>query len=77
MTTVRALLKIKGMSEAKVDKIKEAAAKLVSSGFITGVDFAQKRKQVIKITTGAKEFDKILGGGIETMSITEAFGEFR
>ena len=37
----------------------------------------EKRKAVIKMTTGSTAFDKILGGGIETGSITELFGEFR
>jgi len=32
---------------------------------------------VVKITTGSAVLDELLGGGIETMSITEAFGEFR
>jgi hypothetical protein len=36
-----------------------------------------RRKQVIRISTGSKNLDALLGGGIETMSITEAFGEFR
>jgi len=31
----------------------------------------------IKITTGSKELDAILGGGVETGVITEVFGEFR
>lgn len=31
----------------------------------------------IKITTGSKDLDAILGGGIETGTITEVFGEFR
>ncbi|KAI8851218.1 hypothetical protein BC829DRAFT_427313 [Chytridium lagenaria] len=73
----RNLLKIKGMSEAKIEKIKEASQKLLSSGFITGTDYCLKRKHVFRITTGSREFDKILGGGIESASITEAFGEFR
>ncbi|KAB7494244.1 DNA repair protein RAD51-like protein A [Armadillidium nasatum] len=30
-----------------------------------------------QLTTGSKELDKLLGGGIETGSITEIFGEFR
>lgn len=30
-----------------------------------------------QITTGSKELDKLLNGGIETGSITELFGEFR
>ena len=37
----------------------------------------EKRKNIIKITTGSSSFDSILGGGIETSSITELFGEFR
>lgn len=37
----------------------------------------QLRQRVIKITTGSSDLDTLLGGGIETMSITEIFGEFR
>lgn len=37
----------------------------------------ESRRLVIKITTGADALDRILGGGIETSSITELFGEFR
>ena len=32
---------------------------------------------MIQVTTGSNELNKILGGGIETGSITELFGEFR
>lgn len=32
---------------------------------------------VFKVTTGCSEFDKLLGGGVQSMSITEVFGEFR
>jgi meiotic recombination protein DMC1 len=37
----------------------------------------EKRKGIVKLTTGASALDAILGGGIETSSITELFGEFR
>ncbi|KAJ3073454.1 Meiotic recombination protein dmc1 [Podochytrium sp. JEL0797] len=77
MTTVRNLSKIKGMSDAKIDKIKEAAAKLLPQGFLTGTEVSVKRRHVFRLTTGSKEFDKILNGGIESASISEAFGEFR
>ncbi|XP_023685658.1 meiotic recombination protein DMC1/LIM15 homolog isoform X2 [Paramormyrops kingsleyae] len=77
MTTRRALCNVKGLSEAKVDKIKEAAGKLVTTGFLTAFEYSEKRKQVFHITTGSQEFDKLIGGGIESMAITEAFGEFR
>jgi len=32
---------------------------------------AEKRKQVIKITTGSAALDKLLGGGIESMRSTK------
>lgn len=37
----------------------------------------EKRRQVMRITTGSVALDTILGGGMETSSITELFGEFR
>ncbi|KAK5648866.1 hypothetical protein RI129_003758 [Pyrocoelia pectoralis] len=71
------LLTIKGISEAKADKILDEATKLVPMGFSTASDFHLKRSDVIFLTTGSKELDRLLGGGIETGSITEIFGEFR
>uniref|UniRef100_A0A914UKS0 Meiotic recombination protein DMC1/LIM15 homolog n=1 Tax=Plectus sambesii TaxID=2011161 RepID=A0A914UKS0_9BILA len=77
MTTKRRLNDVKGLSEAKVDKIKEIAAKLTNPGFITALEVSEKRKMCFKISTGSQELDKLLGGGIESMAITEVFGEFR
>ena len=78
MIVKKDLADIKGLSDAKIDKILDAAKKFVSfAGFHSGVEALQKRSDVVKITTGCKAFDELLGGGIETMSITEAFGEFR
>jgi meiotic recombination protein DMC1 len=93
-TTRKSLLAVKGLSEAKVDKIVAACKKLdTTTGFKSGKEMMHQRSQVIKLSTGSKELDKLLvsafcarfppfhltvqGGGIETMSITEAFGEFR
>ncbi|OLY79567.1 DNA repair protein RAD51-like protein, partial [Smittium mucronatum] len=53
------------------------AAKLVPMGFTTASDYHQRRSEMISITTGSTELDKLLGGGFETGSITELFGEFR
>lgn len=78
MRTKKALTNIKGLSEAKVDKILDACSKASAAGnFMTGSQFLQKRKDVIKVSTGSKTLDTLLGGGVETMSITEVFGEFR
>ncbi|KAL5018656.1 hypothetical protein ScPMuIL_004378 [Solemya velum] len=77
MTTRKKLCGIKGISEAKMEKIKEASIKLCDPGFQTALEYADKRKQVFKISSGSQELDKLLGGGMESMAITEAFGEFR
>ncbi|KAL6927011.1 Meiotic recombination protein dmc1 [Hanseniaspora valbyensis] len=76
-TTRRNLIKIKGLSEIKVDKIKEGASKIISIGFIPASVQLQIRENVMAISTGSKNLDNILGGGIMTMSLTEVFGEFR
>ncbi|XP_073267014.1 meiotic recombination protein DMC1 homolog [Populus alba] len=75
--SIQNLTGIKGLSEAKADKICEAAEKIVNYGYITRSDALLKRKSVIHITTGSQALDELLGGGVETSAITEAFGEFR
>lgn len=77
MTTKKNLAKVKGMSEAKIDKIKEVASKIQECGFITANELSLKRQAVFRITTGSSDLDTLLGGGLQSMSITEAFGEFR
>jgi len=71
------LTDIKGISDQKADKIQMEAMKLVPTGFTTATEMHLKRSQIIQITTGSKELDKLLNGGFETGSITELFGEFR
>lgn len=77
-TTRKDLCNIRGMSDTKVDKIQEAARKLTSAGFMSGSDFMTNKMSLrYYITTGASKVDQLLGGGIESSSITELFGEFR
>ena len=76
-TPKKMLLNVKGISEAKADKILMEATKLVPMGFTTATEFHQRRAEIVYLSTGSKELDKLLGGGLETGSITELFGEFR
>lgn len=46
-------------------------------GFTTATEMHQRRSELISITTGSKQLDTLLAGGIETGSVTEIFGEFR
>ncbi|KAK7202987.1 Rad51 variant [Myxozyma melibiosi] len=76
-TPKRQLLAIKGISEAKADRLLAEASKMVPMGFTTATEYHQRRSELISITTGSKNLDTLLAGGIETGSITEVFGEFR
>ncbi|KAI7906795.1 DNA repair protein RAD51 [Cokeromyces recurvatus] len=73
----KAIIAIKGISETKADKLLTAASNMVDLGFTTGADIYQHQKETIHITTGSKELNHILGGGIETGTITEVYGEYR
>ncbi|KAG8758651.1 Meiotic recombination protein dmc1 [Ceratobasidium sp. 423] len=46
-----------GMSEAKVEKIKEAAQKILGSSFQTGVQVSEKRKRVLQISSGSRSME--------------------
>ncbi|MBT6955979.1 DNA repair and recombination protein RadA [archaeon] len=66
-----------GMGEAAARKAIQAARQMMDLGFSDGLAFAEKRKEILYITTGSKNLDNLLGGkGIQTKSITEAFGAF-
>lgn len=68
MTSKRSLLKVRGLSEAKVDKIKEAAAKVMDAGFISALEYSMRRAIVFKLKTGCDELDNLLGGNISSTS---------
>ncbi|TIC04696.1 hypothetical protein E3Q17_00170 [Wallemia mellicola] len=76
-TPKKHLITVKGISEAKADKILQECSKFVSMGFTTATEVHARRADLITITTGSRNLDTILGGGIETGAITELFGEFR
>lgn len=75
--TRKRLLAVKGISETKADKLIVEAAKLIPLGFTTAREYDEVRASQLQLTTGSKDLDVLLGGGIETGSITELFGEFR
>jgi len=72
-----ALADTAGVGAAVARKAIQAARKLLDLGFQDGVEFAQRRANVCYITTGSKNLDELLGGkGVESRSITEAFGAY-
>ncbi|MDI3474148.1 MAG: repair protein RadA [Candidatus Woesearchaeota archaeon] len=65
-----------GLGESVARRMISAAREKLDMGFESGDKLLQKRKAVIKIESGSEALDKLLGGGFETGSITECFGEF-
>ena len=45
-------------------------------GFETGATVLERRQEIGKLSWQIDEVDELLGGGIETQSITEVYGEF-
>ena len=65
------------IGEATAAKIIAAARKSADvGGFETGDIILERRRHIGKLTTGSKALDDLLGGGVETQSITEMYGEF-
>ncbi len=69
-------LKDAGLTDTSAEKIINAARESLKMGFETGLEYMEKRKAVGRVLTGSKELDNLLGGGIETGSITEFYGQF-
>jgi DNA repair protein RadA len=61
--------------------INRARAKLAELGiiakdFMSAMELYEKRKAIQRITTGSKNLDDLLGGGVETGAVTEFYGEY-
>ena len=56
--------------------IKEAGKNAKIGSFLTGTQLMEKRATVGKLTTSSSTFDELLGGGGETQSITEFYGQY-
>jgi DNA repair protein RadA len=57
-------------------KVNTLARLKIDPGFVSASDLLEIRKHMMKCRTGSVEFDRIMGGGIETGVITEFIGEF-
>ena len=76
-TAKKNLVLIKGLSEAKIDKIIKVVEDILNYKIQPSTVALEERKKLTRITSGSKELDNLLGGGFESNSITELFGEFR
>lgn len=65
-----------GMTETAARKMINYCRQNMNMGFESGDEVFIKRQSVYKLSTGVPTFDALLGGGFETGSIVECFGEF-
>ncbi len=63
-----------GVEAAK--KTIEAAKSSLDVGFETADKVLERRKNIMRISTGSKNLDELLGSGIETCAITECYGRY-
>ena len=71
------LSELSGLGESSARKAIQAARQMMNLGFQNGLEFAKKREEVSRITTGSKQLNDLLGGkGLETKAITEVFGAY-
>jgi DNA repair protein RadA len=71
------LADVAGVGAAVARKAIQAARGMLDLGFQDGMEFAKKRENITYITTGSKSLNDLLGGkGVESRSITEAYGAY-
>ena len=70
------IVEVTGISEAQARKLIAQARESLDMGFMSGEELLERRARIIKLTTGVKAFDDLMGGGFETGCITECFGQY-
>ena len=65
-----------GIGEKKAADLIRVARSSIAVSFIRADELLRQRQNVARLTTGSKAIDEILGGGLETQTITEFYGEY-
>ncbi|TRO46118.1 DNA repair and recombination protein RadA [Candidatus Bathyarchaeota archaeon] len=65
-----------GLNKKSSEKLIRKARLSMPFQFIRGDELVKMRENVLRLTTGSTMLDKLLGGGIESQSITEFYGEY-
>lgn len=70
------LVEAAGIGEVTAAKAINAARESLEMGYESADQIAKRRENIGHISTGSKEIDDMIGGGVETQSITEVYGQF-
>jgi len=76
VTPVRELVEKAGIGYETAVRVCEAARKMLSVDFMSARELWERRREMMRCSTGSKRLDTLLGGGIETQAMTELIGEY-
>ena len=65
-----------GMSHESALKISLEARRILNLDFMRATEVWERRKNMLRCTTGSKALDNMLAGGIETQAMTELIGDY-
>ncbi|MBO3803000.1 MAG: DNA repair and recombination protein RadA [Candidatus Brockarchaeota archaeon] len=65
-----------GMSDKAAMRIVSLARDATEVRFVPASEILARRANIQRLSTGSKNLDGLIGGGLETMTITEFFGEY-
>jgi DNA repair protein RadA len=76
VASISEIVETSGVSESVARKMIQAARSSMDMGFESGIDLLKKREKIIKLTTGSKTLNQLLGGGFETGAVSEVYGPY-
>jgi DNA repair protein RadA len=76
VTPIREMMVKTGIGYETLLKITQEARKLIHIDFTTAKEIWERRKGMLRCSTGSQRLDELLGGGLETQAMTEMIGEY-
>ncbi|OYT49041.1 MAG: DNA repair and recombination protein RadA [Desulfurococcales archaeon ex4484_42] len=76
VANVNELASVVGLPVPTAQRIISKARDALGLRFMTALELKKERLNIGRITTGSRKLDELLGGGVETRTITEFFGEY-
>ncbi len=65
-----------GVGEKQAGKVIAEARDSIALSFVRADELIKMRQNVRRLSTASKQVDELLGGGLETQTITEFYGEY-
>ena len=72
----RELAQTMGISDDRAKELAKQARDMLQLRFQTAEELLFHRKTVVRLTTGCRALDELLGGGVETQAVLELVGQY-